>query len=283
MRPQKRAGPLRSPARRLAGRPARRAAADAATEKLQKVLAQAGIGSRRAMEEWIREGRVTVNGVIATIGARVSAADDIRVEGRALRRSSARKLARVLIYHKPEGEIVTRDDPQGRTSVFDRLPPLRGGKWLAVGRLDFNTTGLLLFTDSGALANQLMHPRYEIEREYAVRILGKLTADQQSLLQRGVELDDGVAKCMWVEEEGGEGANHWYRIAVREGRNRLVRRLFEALHLTVSRLTRVRLGPVALPPRLRRGQLIEMAPAEVRRLSEWLARPVADRAPALHG
>lgn len=239
-------------------------------QKLQKILAQAGLGSRRAMEEWIREGKVTVNGRVAGIGARVSPGDQIKVGARTIRFPVARALPRVLLYHKPEGEIVTRDDPEGRVTVFEKLPPLRGAKWLAIGRLDYNTSGLLLFTDSGELANRMMHPRYELEREYAVRILGQLTAEQRARLTNGIALNDGIARCLWLEDEGGEGSNRWYRLAVREGRNRVVRRMFEALHLTVSRLMRVRFGPVTLPPRLRRGQSSELPQADVKQLLEAL-------------
>ena len=214
----------------------------------------------------MRAGRVTVNGEPARIGARVGASDVIRVEGRLVRAPELQRAPRVLIYHKPEGEIVSRDDPGGRASVFDRLPPLRGGRWLAVGRLDYNTSGLLILTSDGELANRMMHPRYGLEREYAVRVRGKLTADQIARLRAGIELDDGKAHCESVAEGGGEGANRWYRIVVREGRNRIVRRLFEALGLAVSRLMRVRFGPVALPPRLKRGQYAELPQGEVREL-----------------
>ena len=252
----------------------------AVTQKLHKVLAQAGFGSRRTMEELIREGKVSVNGRVAGIGTRVSPGDEIRCEGRTIRCPTAHALPRVLMYHKPEGEIVSRDDPEGRASVFDKLPALRDGKWLSIGRLDFNTSGLLLFTDSGDLANHMMHPRYEIEREYAVRVLGQLSGEQITRLQKGIQLSDGVASCLWVEDEGGEGTNHWYRLAVREGRNRVVRRLFEALSLTVSRLMRVRFGPLVLPPRLRRGQLVELPPSEVQQLQEWLSQLPSDRVAA---
>jgi 23S rRNA pseudouridine2605 synthase len=176
----------------------------------------------------------------------------------------------VLIYHKPEGEIVSHEDPEGRTSVFEQLPQLRGAKWLAVGRLDYNTSGLLIFTTSGELANRMMHPRFAVEREYAVRIVGQLNAGQLERLRNGIELSDGLAKCDAVSDEGGEGSNHWYRIVLREGRNRVVRRLFEALGLTVSRLIRVRFGVVALPPRLKRGQVTSLPAAEVKRLLAWL-------------
>ncbi len=236
------------------------------TWKLQKALAQGGLGSRRDMEELVRAGRVTVNGVAATIGARVSPQDVIEVDGRAIGRSTDRGPARVLLYYKPEGEIVSRDDPGGRVSVFDRLPPLRGAKWLAVGRLDFNTSGLLILTTSGELANRLMHPRYELEREYAVRVLGRLTPEQQTKLLSGIRLDDGMARCESVRDRGGEGANHWYHVVVKEGRNREVRRLFQALGLRVSRLMRVRFGALNLPRQLKRGQFVELPPREVRQL-----------------
>jgi 23S rRNA pseudouridine2605 synthase len=224
---------------------------------------------------------VTVNGVAATIGARVSPQDVIEVDGRAIGRSTDRVPARVLLYYKPEGEIVSRDDPGGRVSVFDRLPPLRGAKWLAVGRLDFNTSGLLILTTSGELANRLMHPRYELEREYAVRVLGRLTPEQQAKLLSGIKLDDGMARCESVRDRGGEGANHWYHVVVREGRNREVRRLFQALGLRVSRLMRVRFGALHLPRQLKRGQFIELPPREVRQLLAALGVdapvPSADR------
>lgn len=240
--------------------------ADGTTAKLQKILAQAGLGSRREMEELVRAGRVTVNGEPARIGARVGPNDVIRVDGRVVRGAERKHPPRVLLYHKPEGEIVSRDDPAGRASVFDRLPPVRGAKWLAVGRLDYNTGGLLLLTTEGELANRMMHPRYGLEREYAVRVRGRLTEEQLARLRSGIELDDGMARCDAVEDGGGEGANRWYRIVIREGRNRIVRRLFEALGLTVSRLMRVRFGSVTLPPRLKRGQYLELAPREVQHL-----------------
>lgn len=243
--------------------------------KLQKVLAQAGLGSRRAMEELVQGGHVTVNGMPARIGARVGPGDVIRVDGREIRGFAARRLPRVLLYHKPEGEIVSRDDPAGRASVFDRLPHLRGMKWLAVGRLDYNTCGLLILTSEGGLANRMMHPRFELEREYAVRVRGRLTPEQFARLRAGIELGDGKARCESVEDSGGEGANHWYRIVVREGRYRVVRRLFEALGLTVSRLMRVRFGPVRLPPRLKRGQYLELPPREVQQLLAALELPSA--------
>ncbi len=229
------------------------------------MLAGAGLGSRREMEEWIAAGRVSVNGVTAATGTRVSAVDRVQVDGRPLRlpRSGA---ARVLLYHKPTGEIVSRDDPQGRPEVFDNLPRLRGAKWIAVGRLDFNTSGLLIFTTSGELANRLMHPSHAIEREYAVRILGELSDEQMQALRSGVQLEDGPAHLDSIEDAGGQGSNHWYNVILSEGRNREVRRLFEALHLTVSRLMRVRFGPIALPSHLKRGQMHELDEAEIARL-----------------
>jgi 23S rRNA pseudouridine2605 synthase len=192
--------------------------------------------------------------------------DVILVNGQPLGRTSDRTPPRVLLYYKPEGEIVSRDDPGGRASVFDRLPQPRGAKWLAVGRLDLNTSGLLVLTTSGEMANRMMHPRYEIEREYAVRVLGRLSPEQQAKLLAGIQLEDGVARCVSVHDRGGEGANHWYHVVVREGRNREVRRLFAALGLTVSRLMRVRFGSLTLPRQLKRGQYIELPFREVREL-----------------
>jgi 23S rRNA pseudouridine2605 synthase len=224
------------------------------------------------MEDWIREGRVIVNGVTATIGTRVSGQERINVDGRPLRLAAAGSPVRILLYHKPEGEIVTREDPGGRDTVFSHLPRLRGAKWLAVGRLDVNTSGLLIFTTSGDLANRMMHPRFDVEREYAVRIFGKLSDEQLHQLGEGIALADGLARCEQVTDAGGEGSNHWYRLVVKEGRNRLVRRVFEALGYTVSRLIRVRFGVVELPSRLRRRQSVELSAAEVARLADWLAQ-----------
>ena len=237
---------------------------DLPSDKLQKALAEAGLGSRRDMEALIATGVVTINGQTAKLGDRVTAEDMIRVEGRLIRRDQASSTPRVLMYHKMAGEIVSRDDPEGRPSVFFHLPRLQGARWVAVGRLDFNTEGLLLFTTSGELANRLMHPRYEIEREYAVRICGELDAEHILQLQKGVELDDGLAKFSKLEDQGGTGQNHWYLVQINEGRNREVRRMFEAVGFTVSRLIRVRYGAVSLPKSLPRGKRMELTPEEVR-------------------
>lgn len=239
-------------------------------EKLQKVLAQAGFGSRRAMEEWIAAGRVSVNGDPATLGMRVLEGDLVRVDRRTIRVGEKDHAIRVLLYHKPEGEIVSRDDPDNRASVFDKLPKLRGQKWIAIGRLDFNTSGLLIFTTSGELANHLMHPRFEVEREYAVRVQGTMTDEQMKLvLKQGVELEDGLVRFEKLEDQGGEGFNHWYRVMLKEGRNRVVRRTFDALGLPVSRLMRVRFGIINLPPRLKRGMTAELGDGEVAQVMEW--------------
>jgi len=241
----------------------------ARSQKLQKVLAQAGLGSRRAMEEIIKAGKVKVNGAPATLGARVTTDDLIQVGRRQIKFKVTTRLPRVILYHKPDGEIVTRDDPKGRPSVFEKLPVIRSAKWLAVGRLDFNTGGLLIFTTSGELANRLMHPRFEVEREYAVRLFGGLTPAQIAEFKRGVRLSDGDARFDMLEEQGGEGRNRWYRVVLKEGRNRVVRRMFEALGLQVSRLMRVRFGIVSLPPRLNRGSWIELKESEISQLLEW--------------
>ncbi len=240
-------------------------------EKLQKALAQAGLGSRREMEEWIAQGRVTVNGEPATLGMRVVEGDLIKAERRTIRIGEREQATRVLLYHKPEGEIVSRDDPGKRASVFDKLPKLRGQKWIAIGRLDFNTSGLLIFTTSGDLANRLMHPRFQVEREYAVRVQGKMSDAQIDLvLKQGVELEDGPVKFEKLEDHGGEGFNHWYRVMLKEGRNRVVRRTFDALDLPVSRLMRVRFGLINLPPRLKRGMTAELGEGEVAKVLSWV-------------
>ncbi|MEI8035917.1 MAG: pseudouridine synthase [Betaproteobacteria bacterium] len=252
------------------------AAVSTESHKLQKVLAQIGLGSRRDMEVWIEEERVLVNGQIATKGTRVTSSDRIKVDGRDVHVSATAVTPRVLLYHKPEGEIVTRDDPQGRETVFSNLPGLRGARWLSVGRLDVSTSGLLIFTTSGELANSMMHPRFKVEREYAARVFGTLNQTQADQLCQGIELPDGMAAFNALTDEGGEGSNHWYRVQVSEGRNRLVRRLFEALGFTVSRLIRVRFGYLQLPSRLKRGQFMELEPAEVIELLAWLKQPLIE-------
>lgn len=242
-----------------------------ATVKLQKFLAQKGLGSRREMEALVATGEVSVNGKVAIVGDRVGANDVVRIGKRVIRLNPQENLPKVLLYHKPEGEIVSRHDPEGRPSVFDKLPHLRSSKWIAIGRLDFNTSGLLIFTTDGALANRLMHPRFEMEREYAVRVLGKLTAEQMTQLTTGVELADGRAAFSYLAEQGGEGINHWYRVILKEGKNREVRRMFEAIGLSVSRLMRVRFGPINLPPRIKRGQWLELDEKETQRLLSLIA------------
>ena len=239
------------------------------TQRLHKLLAMQGLGSRRDMEELIASGRVTVNGEIAKQGQGVTEYDIVRIDSRPVRISFEAELPQVLIYHKPEGEIVSQDDPEGRASVFDKLPRIKQGKWIAIGRLDMNTSGLLIFTNSGELANRFMHPRYEVEREYAVRIFGELTEGQMLTLTQGIELEDGPASFDSISPQGGEGANHWYQVVIREGRNREVRRLFEAFQLPVSRLMRVRFGPVNLPPRVKRGTMLKLEQKQVVDLLEW--------------
>jgi len=234
---------------------------DEDTVKLHKVLADVGMGSRREMEDLIVQGRVSVNSMPAHIGQRVGPTDQVRINGKPVHRKIHTKPPRVILYHKPAGEIVSQSDPEGRPTVFDRLPKARQGRWIAVGRLDFNTEGLLLFTTSGELANRLMHPRYGVEREYAVRILGELSNEQQTELKSGIQLDDGQARFLRLSAGGGEGANRWYHVALTEGKNREVRRMFEATGHTVSRLLRTRYGIFLLPPRLRRGKWEEV-PAE---------------------
>ncbi len=231
---------------------------DEDTVKLHKVLADAGMGSRRDMEDLIIQGRVSVNGLPAHIGQRIGPTDQVRINGKPVHRKIQTKPPRVILYHKPAGEIVSQSDPEGRPTVFDRLPKPRQGRWIAVGRLDFNTEGLLLFTTSGELANRLMHPRYGVEREYAVRILGELSQENTTQLKSGIQLDDGQAKFLRLAMGGGDGANRWYHVALTEGRNREVRRMFEAVGHTVSRLIRTRYGMFLLPPRLRRGKWEEV-------------------------
>ncbi|WP_133649146.1 23S rRNA pseudouridine(2605) synthase RluB [Paraburkholderia flava] len=246
--------------------PKRVLAPDDDAPKLHKVLAEAGMGSRRDMEELIIAGRVSVNGEPAHIGQRIMPTDQVRINGKPVKRKLQTKPPRVLLYHKPTGEIVSHADPEGRPSVFDKLPPMKTAKWLAVGRLDFNTEGLLMLTTSGDLANRFMHPRYSVEREYAVRVVGELAEGSRQKLLRGVELDDGPANFLRIRDGGGEGTNHWYHVALAEGRNREVRRMFEAVGLMVSRLIRTRHGPISLPKGLKRGRWEELEDNQVRSL-----------------
>lgn len=258
------------------------AQANVKRERLHKVLAQSGHGSRRDMEIMISSGRVMVNGIVATIGTQVSPGDNVLVDHRPVKLKFTEELPRVLLYHKPEGEIVTTSDPGNRITVFDNLPRVENGKWVAIGRLDINTSGLLIFTTSGELANRLMHPRYEVDREYAVRILGELTEEQTQNLLTGVSIDNeddeydepsAPARFDTIEKrgpEGGESANQWYHVTIKEGRNREVRKMFESQGLTVSRLMRVRFGKIELPPRLLRGKMMELTPAQVKSVLNWV-------------
>lgn len=242
------------------------------SEKIQKVLANAGLGSRRQIESWIQEGRVTVNDRTATIGDRMTYHDKVCIDGREIKLArSKNQTSRVLVYHKPEGEMCTRSDPEGRPTIFERLPIIRNSRWICVGRLDYNTSGILLITNDGELANKLMHPSSEIEREYAVRIRGDVSPAALERLKKGVRLEDGMAHFDSIEIVGGTGANHWYHVIVKEGRNRLVRRLWESQDLTVSRLIRVRFGPVYLTPGIRRGKYAELTEEEVTELARLYA------------
>jgi 23S rRNA pseudouridine2605 synthase len=237
------------------------------TPKLHKVLAQAGLGSRLEMEQLILEGRISVNNEPAHIGQRIQFGDQVKVNGKPIRYRIEPPPARVIAYHKPVGEVVTHDDPQNRPTVFRKLPRLVQGKWQSVGRLDLNTEGLLLFTSSGELANQLMHPRFGLEREYAVRVLGALSNDEKHKLMEGVRLDDGMASFGSIEDGGGEGSNCWYRVTISEGRNREVRRMLEAVGHAVSRLIRIRYGAMVLPRGLKRGAFLELDEADIRALA----------------
>ncbi len=244
--------------------------------KLHKVLAQAGLGSRLEMERLIAEGGITVNNQAAHVGQRIQWGDKVRIKGKLLRLNIAPPMPRVLVYHKPAGEVVTHDDPQNRPTVFRRLPRLQQGKWMSVGRLDLNTEGLLLFTSSGELANRMMHPSFGLEREYAARILGVLSEESRQQLLSGVELDDGPAQFGSVIHGGGEGANQWYRVTIGEGRNREVRRMFESQGHAVSRLIRIRYGDISLPRGLRRGFYMELGQNEVKALMEAAGMEIID-------
>jgi 23S rRNA pseudouridine2605 synthase len=250
-------------------------------ERLQKVLARAGLGSRREIEDWIRAGRITVNDQPASLGVSVGESDLIRVDGRAVSlASSAVEAPRTLIYHKPAGELTTRKDEAGRPTVFDSLPRIRNARWITIGRLDYNTSGLLLVTTDGELAHRLMHPSWEIEREYAVRILGKVEDQVIQRLLEGVMLDDGMASFSSIIEAGGQGANHWYHVIVREGRNREVRRLWESQGVQVSRLIRIRYGPVRLPSEVRAGRFRDLEKKDLEALYSAVKLPVPRPAPS---
>ena len=251
-------------------------APQAESPKLHKVLAQAGMGSRLEMEQLILEGRISVNGEPAHIGQRIQFGDVIKVNGSPVRVRMTPPPPRVLAYHKPAGEVVTRDDPQNRPTVFRRLPRLLQGKWQSVGRLDLNTEGLLLLTSSGELANRLMHPRFGLQREYAVRVLGALSNEEKKRLLDGVQLEDGLAQFASIEDGGGEGANCWYRVTISEGRNREVRRMLEAVGHAVSRLIRIRYGVVMLPRGLKRGAWIELDQRDIDRLTAAAGLPGAE-------
>jgi len=238
------------------------------TEKLQKVLARSGMGSRREMETVIEAGLVTINGRTAVLGDRISWQDRVTVKGRPVTLKAEDDLPRrVIMYNKPEGELVTRKDPEGRRTVFDHLPRLRGERWIAIGRLDINTAGLLLFTNDGELANRLMHPSHQVEREYAVRVMGEVTDEMLDAMREGVMLEDGLGRFSAIELVGGEGINVWYHVVINEGRNREVRRLWESQGVTVSRLKRVRYGNIYLDKRTKMGEWIELTQAEVDDLS----------------
>jgi len=234
------------------------------SERLQKILSQAGFGSRREMERWIESGLVKVNGIQATLGDGASPDDKITVKGKLIDNPLKGELkTRILLYHKPVGEISSRRDPKFLKTVFDNLPHLKQGRWVQVGRLDLNTSGLLIFTNDGELANRLMHPKYELEREYAVRVHGRVSPEHINVLLHGVMLDDGMAKFKRVDYRGGEGANSWYHVILSEGRNREVRRLWESQGLEVSRLIRIRYGQLIMPRYLARGEFIELSPKDV--------------------
>lgn len=242
-------------------------------ERIQKVLAQAGVGSRREIEGWIAAGRISVNGKRAVLGDRIMAADKVRLDGELIHATkSISKKTRILAYHKPAGEVCTRSDEKGRKTVFNSLPRIRNGRWINIGRLDINTSGLLLFTNDGSLANFLMHPSNEFEREYAVRVFGEVSKVTLNKLKQGVELDDGPARFCNIHDAGGTGMNHWYHVVIKEGRNREVRRIWESQGVNVSRLIRVRFGPYQLPRDLQPGRYHELTAVEVNQFLEAVRR-----------
>lgn len=238
-------------------------------DRIQKLLANAGYGSRREIERLITEGEIKVNGAMATLGMQITVNDQVILKGKRLHLDSRLRAApKVLMYHKPSGEVCTQSDPEGRTTVFEKLPRLKSGRWIMVGRLDINTAGLLLFTTDGELANRLMHPSWEIEREYAVRVLGEVPDDALKQLTNGIELEDGPAQFTSLKDAGGEGANHWYHVVLKEGRNREVRRMWNAVDVQVSRLIRVRYGDLTLPRSIPRGRYNELDFKAMRSLYE---------------
>ena len=238
-------------------------------ERIQKVLARAGYGSRRQLETWIQEGKVTVNGEVATLGDQIKEGDTIKLDGKPCSPKRVwQQPQQVLLYHKPVGEVCTRNDPEGRRTIFQSLPAPEQGRWVSVGRLDLNTSGLIILTTDGELANQLMHPSNQMDREYAVRVLGEVTPEMMQQLRDGVMLEDGEAKFTDIQESGGEGANHWYHVVIQEGRNREVRRLWEAIGVQVSRLTRLRYGPVIMPNKLKPGRWMPLEGKELDYLYE---------------
>ncbi len=235
------------------------------SERIQKYLANQGVASRREIERWIKAGDILVDGELCTLGQSISGHERIEVRGEVLN-LKANVHSRVILYNKPTGEIVSRSDPENRPTVFENLPKLKSGRWVSVGRLDVNTSGLLLFTTDGALANELMHPRNQIEREYHVRVQGKVTNEMMSNIQKGVYLEDGIAKLKILEVQDGKGSNTWCRVVLNEGRNREVRRIWESQNLRVSRLIRTRFGSIELPRELRMGKFIELTLNQIRRL-----------------
>jgi len=248
------------------------------SERIQKALAQAGHGSRRQVEAWVQEGRITVNGKEATLGIHITEDDKVLLDGKQLRLKFKHELPlKVILYHKPEGEICTRNDPERRATIYDNLPKLRGGRWVAVGRLDINTSGMLLLTTSGELANKLMHPSSGMEREYAVRVLGEVDRDMIKQMREGVELEDGMAAFDTIRDAGGQGANHWYHVIIKEGRKREVRRLWESQGVTVSRLIRVRFGDIILPRGLSAGKFVDLDMASLNKLLRTVDMPAIEK------
>jgi 23S rRNA pseudouridine2605 synthase len=256
-------------------------------ERLQKVMAQSGHGSRRNIEILIAQGHLTINGQLAKLGDSVGPGDKVKLDGHLIHLRYGDPLPRVLMYHKPEGEIVTRDDPEKRATVFDKLPKVHGGRWVSVGRLDLNTGGLLIFTTSGELANRLTHPRFEVEREYAVRVVGELTEELKTKLLTGIDIEGDSCKFDSLEDRGGEGSNHWYHVVLREGKNREVRKMMEGAGMMVSRLMRVRFGQVLLPTFLKRGMMREMEEEQIQELLNFAGMneppPAAEGAEAAPG